>query len=52
MATERERFAKIESRAREADNALQQLNGYIALLKKKSSECSFIFKLKKGLYYQ
>ena len=36
MASERERVAKLESRSKEAENALQQLNGYVELLKKKS----------------
>ena len=38
MATdEKERVAKLETRAREAENALQQLNGYVELLKEKSN---------------
>ncbi len=35
MATEKERVAKLESRAKEAEDALQQLNGYVELLKEK-----------------
>ena len=36
MAAERERVAKLESRAREAENALQQLSSYVELLKEKA----------------
>lgn len=38
MATEKERVNKVESRAREAENALQKLQSYVLLLKKKSSK--------------
>lgn len=38
MATEKERVSKLECRAREAENALQQLRSYVELLKKKQSE--------------
>lgn len=37
-ASEKERINKLESRAREAENALQQLRSYVDLLKKKSSK--------------
>ena len=36
MADEKARIAKLENRAREAEGALQQLNSYVELLKKKS----------------
>jgi len=39
MATsEKDRINKLESRAREAENSLQQLRAYVELLKKKSSK--------------
>lgn len=40
MATpaEKERIAKLESRSREAESALQQLSGYVELLKKKAGQ--------------
>lgn len=36
MPGERERVVKLETRAREAENALKQLRGYIELLRRKS----------------
>lgn len=33
---ERERVTRLETRAREAENALKQLRGYIELLRRKS----------------
>lgn len=36
MASEKERVAKLENRAKEADIALQQLKSYVELLRKKS----------------
>ena len=38
MASERERVVKLESRAREAESTLQQLNSYVELLKKKAGK--------------
>lgn len=38
MAEERERIVRLETRAREAENALQQLRAYIELLKKKAGK--------------
>ena len=38
MAEDRERVGRLETRAREAENALQQLRAYIELLKKKAGE--------------
>ena len=37
-ASEKERINKLECRAKEAENALQQLRAYVELLKKKSSK--------------
>ncbi len=37
-ASEKERIFKLESRAKEAENALQQLRAYVELLKKKASK--------------
>ena len=36
--SDKDRINKLESRAREAENSLQQLRAYVELLKKKSSE--------------
>lgn len=38
MSGEKERVTRLETRAREAENALQQLRAYIELLRKKASE--------------
>ena len=45
MSGEKERVTRLETRAREAENALQQLRAYIELLRKKSSEKSNVVKL-------
>ena len=37
MSGEKERVTRLETRAREAENALQQLRAYIELLRKKAS---------------
>ena len=38
VQAERERLVRLETRAREAETALQQLRSYVELLRKKSGE--------------
>ena len=41
MSGEKERVTRLETRAREAENALQQLRAYIELLRKKAGTESY-----------
>ena len=43
MSGEKERVTRLETRAREAENALQQLRAYIELLRRKASTGESIF---------